>query len=250
MNRKNKYYLIFLILGIPVVIYFYFLICRTYVINGDDLSTFIDVSNAKENSSILNLFTNVGKFRPVSAFVSKFIFQTFQKNLTAYYLFNVFIQTLNTFIFAFCLNFFLRSPLLSVIFSLLYALTRFSFFITSQPLSGGCLEGLALTFFLLSYFFILFTLCGKGKTYYTFLASILFANLSIYTHERYIVLYPLFFLVLFFFPTLKTLSIKHKSILAITIISSVVINVAIKKLFYSMPFFVGTGGTNISFSFV
>ncbi len=193
-----------------------------------------------------------GKFRPVQLFTSRLIFDLFQKNLNLYYLFNVLIQSLNTCLVALLLNLFLQSVFLSFSFSLFYGLSRFSFYDMTQLFCGGALEGLAVTFFLLSLFFILRALMdGKRnpRTIYTsFLWSILFANLSICTHERYIVLFPFILVVALFSAARQMLTNRQKALATILIVVSVLLNVAIKKYVYATPFFVGTGGTNITFS--
>ena len=181
------------------------------------------------------------------------IYELFYKNLESYYLFNVVIQSVNTCLVAMLVNLFLRSPLLSLLTSLLYGLSRFSFFIVAQLFNGGILEGLAMTFFLLSLFFALKTIVEKDNTYIQVIRalawSLVFANLSMYTHERYIVLFPFLMIVIFFFPRQHKLLGKKKIYFAAAAILSMLVNAGIKKYAYGMPFFVGTGGTNISFSF-
>jgi len=81
------------------------------------------------------------------------------------------------------------------------------------------------------------------------LFAILFANLSLYTHERYIVLFPFLLLVLIATATLKKVKQKQSGLLAALIIGSILLNVFVKKYVFGMPFFVGTAGTHVDFSF-
>ncbi len=254
MKKTKQYIWIMSLLAIPIIIYLYFLKCRTYTIYGDDLYLYHSLLKANSFSEIMGLSTNYEKYRPISVLLTKLVFVLFYKNLSAYYLFNVGIQTINTYILALILNKFLKSPFFALAFSLLYGLTRFSFFVTSQIYNGGVLEGLAISFFLLSLFFILNTVINieftEKKILYNFAISILFANMCIYTHERYIVLFPFIILVALFFPYVKKITFSNKIFICAMAIASIVLNVAIKKYVYSMPFFVGTGGTTITFSFL
>lgn len=251
---KNKNYLLLLLffIAIPFIIYFYFLKWKTDTIYGDDLFIFKQYSELHGFFQKINLPTVSGKYRPMHGLSLYLIIEWFQKNLDDYYIFNIAIQTINTFILAKLLNLFLKSPFVSLLFSLILGLSRFSFFNISQLLNGGALEGLAITFFLLSVYHLTKALAKdelaasqKEKQIYI---SVLFANFSLYTHERYIVLFPFIFLVVLLFPGLKALTQKQKANLCFAALASIVLNVGIKKYVYSMPFFVGTGGTNISFS--
>src|SRR5439155_24250209 len=108
-------------------------------------------------------------------------------------------------------------------------------------------------FFLLSVYYLTKVLVKNGllasQIQKSIVLSIVFANLSMYTHERYIVLFPFIFLTVLLFPNLKTLSLKQKISLGLAAVASLALNIIIKKYVYTMPFFMGTGGTNISFSF-
>ncbi len=239
-------------MAVPVIIYFFFQQWKTNTVYGDDLYVFRDLSKNSSISDIVNSTAINGKFRPVQALSLKLIFELFQKNIMGYYLFNVLIQTINTYLVALVLNLFLRSPFTSLLFSLIYGLSRFSFYDFADIFNGGALEGLAMSFFLLSVYFILRALIRTSEPAKSLqtavLWSVLFANLAICTHERYIVLFPFIVVVLFLFPGLKHLTLKRKFTLSLLACMSIVLNVVLKKFIYSMPFFVGTGGTNISFS--
>ena len=253
MNKSFNYSLLLIILLIPVIIYLYFLQWKSGTIYGDDLYIFKGHEGLHSFSEKISMPVSSGKFRPVNGLSIHFLIELFQKNLTLYYAFNVGIQAINTFLFAVLLNLFLKSPSLSLVFSLAVGLSRFSFFNMSQLLNGGALEGLAMTFFFLSVFFFLRAIVQVGysgiQQYREIISGILFANISMYTHERYLVLFPFIILVVLFYPHLSQLSKKQKISLCVFALGSVILNIVIKKAFYGIPFFVGTGGTNISFSF-
>ncbi len=252
MNRNKKILFSLCVMAVPIIIYFFFLQWKTNTVYGDDLYVFRDLLKNSSISKIINSTATNGKFRPVAAFSLKFIFELFHKNLNGYYLFNVLIQTLNTYLVALLLNLFLRSHFASLSFSLIYGLSRFSLYDFVDIFNGGALEGLAMLFFILSVYFILTGLVRTSeptrRLQKAFLLSVLFANLAMYTHERYIVLFPFIVVVLFFSPGLHPLPLKHKFSLSLLACLSIVLNIVLKKFAYSMPFFVGTGGTNISFS--
>lgn len=250
-QKANNLLLFFFIICLPVLLFYYFLIIKTAVIYGDDLNIFMAHSNLKTFSEKINLSLPSQKYRPVHDFVMHFMIVIFQKHIGYYYLFNIAIQTLNTFLFAAIVNLFLRSAYLSLFFSLIVGLSRFAFFNISQLYNGGALEGLAMTFFFLSLYFLLKILVFPDlhlKKQKSVLLSLLFANLSMYTHERYIVLIPFIVIVIFSFGT-KILGNRQKIFLSLLAVLSIILNVVIKKYVYSIPFFVGTAGTNISFSF-
>lgn len=238
--------------AIFATIYFYFLPLQTRIIYGDDLNIYMNFSGLHNFRDRINMDVPYGKFRPVHDLAIMFLIETFGRKLSYYYLFNVLIQALNTVIFAITLRLFIKPTWLALLFSILLGLSRFSFFNISQLLNGGALEGLAMTFFLLFLFSLLKTLgdndyssINKQRGLYL---AILFANLSMYTHERYIVLFPFIIFVVLQFPGLKVVSSRQKTVLIGTAAGSVLLNIFIKKSFLSLPFFVGTGGTNMSFS--
>lgn len=254
VKTKNSFFLFLLFLiVVPIIIYFYFLKWKTDTIYGDDLLMFRDVTGTNSFIERLNWHVAFQKYRPVHGLSMQMIIDWFGKNINAYYVFNVAIHTINTFIFALLINLFLKSPVLSFAFSLIFAVSRFTFFNISQLLNGGALEGLAITFFLLSVFFIIRSVWQQETTAKQknkdILISILFANLSMYTHERYIVIIPCIILLILLAPQLKQFTIRQKSILISFAVLSMFLNVGIKNFVFSMPFFVGTGGTNMSFSF-
>jgi hypothetical protein len=252
-NKKKHYFFLISLIAIPVIIYFYFLKWQTVVAYGDDLYIFRDYYGLDSFSEKINLPVSFEKYRPVHGFSMYLMIEWFQKNLDYYYLFNVGIQTINTFLFAITLNLFLKSPYFSLFFSLIIGISKFSYFNISQLLNGGAMEGLAMTFFLASLYFFLKT-TGKNdqassQKQRMIIWSIVFANLSIYTHERYIVMLPFIAVAIFILPSLKILSRNQKIGLGLVALVSILINVIVKKYIYSLPFFVGTAGTNIDFSF-
>ncbi len=251
--KQQRSLLILGVAAVPIIIFIYFLRWKTDVIYGDDLHMYITHEGLSSLSEELNMPTLYGKYRPVHGFVSHVLIEVFNKHTSGYFLFNIGIQSLNTLLFAMLVNLFLRSPFLSLLLSLLIGLSRFAFFNITQLLNGGALEGLAMTFFLASLFFMTRILLLQDKAVFQkqrdIIWAFVFANLGMYTHERYIVFIPFMILLILLYPGLRSFSIKQKAIFSLIGIASFVLNIALKKYVYTIPFLAGTGGVNISLSF-
>ena len=247
MKKREQYLLILSVIAVPVIIYCYYLKWKTNAVSGDDLYIFKDHFSNIADREITN------KFRPINSLLINSFFHFFQKNLDYFFYFNIGIQIINAYIFASVLNLFLKSPWLSVLAALTIGLSHFSFYAVTQLYNGGALEGLAMTFFLLSLLYLLKGILSadpaKPRTQKAFLISLLFANLSMYTHERYIVLFPFIIFIVVLFPLSKSLSTKQKATICALSVFSPLLNAALKTYIFAMPFFVGTGGTSISISF-
>jgi len=252
MNKWKDYVLWWIPFIMAGIIYFYFLPVKTTVIYGDDVRNYMLHEGLSGFFDKINMELAFKKFRPIHGLSTHLVIYFFQKNLYYYYLFNVGVQTLNALLFAMLLNLFLKARWLSLFFSLLVALSRFSVFNMNQLLNGGVLEGLAKTFFFLSLFFILKTLMDPdpdvSKKMKRMILSILFANLSMYTHERYIMIFPFILLLLLFYPGLRSMAFRQRLLLLSMVGASMILNIAIKKYMFSIPFFMGTANTPISFS--
>jgi hypothetical protein len=250
--KESKYPYIFGFIAIFIITYLYFLGLKTTTIYGDDLLTVRDIRGLKGFFGHVNMSVSVQKYRPVNGVALNTIAALFQKHLGWFYFFNILIQAINTVIFARILNLFLKSVYLSLGISLVYGLSRFLFYNVAQLFYGGALEGLAMAFFLLFLFFILKAFVqddlSAEQKYKDVLRSILFANLCIYTHERYIALFVFIILAVLLSYNLKGLSTKQKLGLCAAAVFSIVLNVVIKKYIFAIPFFVGTGGTTMQFS--
>ena len=251
MNRTVNYSFIFFVLMVPVLIYLYFLQWKTGTIYGDDLYIYKNHEGLNSFSEKIGMPVSFGKYRPVHGLSMHFLIELFQKNTGGYYVFNTAVQVINTFLFALTINLFLRSASLSLLCGLTAGLSRFSYFNITQLLNGGALEGLAMTFFLLFLFFFVRALISETyspvQKQREIIRSILFANLSMYTHERYIVLFLFVIAVMVLYPGLQFTRKQKTGIVAISI-ASIVLNVLLKKAVYNMPFFMGTASTGMKFS--
>ena len=253
MNKTKSFPLILFAISIPFIVYFFFINWQPHTIYGDDLIIYMAHSKQNGFADKMNLLIPMGKYRPVNGFVLNLLIGAFQRNLTGYFLFNIGVQAINIFLFASLLNFFLKSPFASLLVALTLGLSRFALYNVTQLLYGGVMEGLALTFFLASLFFLLKAvvrdpLSPSQKTGEMIL-SVVFANLSMYTHERYIVIFPFIILAVFFFTSLRALTRNQRIGLVAFAVTSMILNFVTKSYILSIPYFMGTGGQAMSFSF-
>lgn len=238
--------------AIAIIVYFNFYRWRTDTVYGDDLFTFKDYFGVHGIWNRIVLQVDVQKFRPVHGVVFNSLIESFHKNTNLYYLFNSFIIAVDTFLLAMILNLFLNSYLFSFLFALTFGLSKFFYYCVNQLLFGGAMEGLALAFFLCFTFFIVSAAIEKNghaqKKLKYLLLSVLFANLCIYVHERYVITFGFLLIILFLYKGFRELSIRQKAIVASCILLSPLLNIFIKKTIYPMPFLLGTGGAKIKFS--
>ena len=176
----------------------------------------------------------------------------FGKDLHGYFVFNVFIQTFISCVFALILNLFIDSKFLSFFLSLLVGLSRFSYYNIIQLLNGGSLEGLALLVFLLMVYFLMRYFLNKARdardNYKYLLYAIVFANIGMYVHERYVVLLPAILLIALLHPVRYKLTIKKRMIICLLAVFSLYINYFLKVNVCHYAFFMGTSNQPMVFS--
>ena len=236
-------------IGLPFAVFIYFYSVRTQCIYGDDLFIFRDFSNLKLHGNFKEVISSSQKFRPVSFLCTYLIHGAFGKHIMRYFVFNVLVQSLNAIIFTAILNRVLRSEWLAVLLGLCVAFSRFALYNMTQLFCGGTLETLAMTFFLLTLFFVvqyIEKLQQGVSANREMLIAILFSNLAMYTHERYLALFVFLFVVLLLYKGGD--SFNRRVVNGTLILGSVLLNIALKKLVLKMDFFVGTGGSHISLS--
>lgn len=245
-----KIYWVLYFIAVFSVIYFYLLPYKTSVIYSDDLFLYIKYHRLSGLWEKLNLSRHFNQIRPVRDLVVHLQILVLDKNMSGYYIFNIGILAINALIFARILNIFLKNGLLSVICGLVLGLSRFSYYLATQLYDGGALEGIALLFFLLSLCHLMMVLYKHKKEsdkYRDMLMSILYANLSMYTHERYIVMFAFVLLIIVFYPSTKAFPTKKKIALAAISMVSIMVPFLLKYLI-GIRVFMGTGGADITFT--
>ncbi len=253
MKKNTPLYYISSFLGLGIIIYLYFLKWKNVSFHDDDLFVLKSYGEASGFWGKVNMATSIGIFRPFQGLSIYFLVETFSKNLDLYYLYNVLFQTINAFLFARVLDIFLRSPYLSLFISLILGLSRYCYYNIVQLYGGGALEGLALMFFLLFLHITLRTLTQENASIKEqrngLLLALLYANFCMYTHERYAVLLPFIILLVLLFPSIKSIGWRNRVLIIGLGICSIALPLLIKKYYFSMQLFMGTGYTSISFSF-
>ncbi len=248
--RWTHLVLAFIIVYIIIAVYFYG--GRSVNFYGDDLIA----SKYHENQPTLwgKINANIGdqKFRPVQGLVQHWIMIAFHGNSLYYYFFNVFVQALDAVLLFAILNMFLQAPLVSFTFCLMFAISRLTAYNITQLIFGGSLEALVTGFFLMTLYLIVKAIKVRNQpaNYYNkiFLWCILLTNLAFYTHERYIVLFPFIIMVMFLFHFHEKFNVRKKLLLSALCVFSIAVNAYIKIGIYKVPFFKGTGSSNITFS--
>ncbi|WP_431211975.1 hypothetical protein ACQ86N_40365 [Puia sp. P3] len=146
INAKPSSFVL-LIVVIPLIVYFFFVQWQPTTIYGDDLIVYMKHSGLHGFAEKMSLPTTMGKYRPVHGLVLNVLIAAFQKNLAGYFLFNIGIQVLNTFLFAMVVNLFVSSAFYSLFISLTVGLSRFALYNVTQLFYGGPMEGVAMSFF-------------------------------------------------------------------------------------------------------
>ena len=184
------------------------------------------------------------KYRPVFQIICHFLFSVFDKNLTLYLAFNLVMQGLNS------VFFFLIASRLSnnkfaipLILTIAFASSRLALYQVTQVI--GPVESVALAFFLAMIYAVLRSQNDTTPKRWQWLA-IIAITLSIYTHERYIVVIPWLAVILFNSRSNKGMTFKYRSLLALACLAVLGSNFIVKVLLLHTPFFVGTGGYNIT----
>ncbi|RYY56470.1 MAG: hypothetical protein EOO09_06360 [Chitinophagaceae bacterium] len=251
-GRPEKYLVPAFLLFAPVLVYLYFLNWKTGTIYGDDLLIYHDYQALNGTLEKINLPNLSHKYRPVHGLNIHWMISLFGRHLHAYYIFNVLVQSACVFATAWTVRLITKSALLAVLAGLLVGFSRFSFFSMTQLMNGGALEGMGFLFALLTTASLVRALQepvhpGPGPLK-NFWLSLLFANLAMYTHERYLVLFPVIALAALLSPVLRGNGWKGRGLIASAAVISILLNVAIKIFIIRIPFMVGTSGTEISVS--
>jgi hypothetical protein len=252
MNRTNRntlliYFLLFLIFFSGA--YLYFAESQTRIIYGDDLSVYQLQAGSKKLSEVIDVGRICTKYRPIHGVITYLLVNLFRKNLFYYFLFNVFVQALIGVVFTATVNVFLRNMFLSFMMGLFAAFTRFGYYNVIQVLCGGPMEGVAMLFFLLTLYHLTVYLARnefeQKRLLYHLVMSVLFANLAVYTHERYIVLFPAIILCCIIGAVRNDVKRGQTVIVCAVALGSLLLNYALKVYVYQYPFLVGTRTSSI-----
>lgn len=217
------------------------------VLMGDDLNAWKIFS---EISGFLNYsFGSVSfnKYRPVFNVVQYILFDSFGHNYSAFKLINLLMNSSISILLFFVFRSMIEENKMSKIifpflFSCLYITSRFSYYSVLQMY--GLMEALCLLFLILIITFLMYYDKSKKETY---LHLVLLLNLLIvFTHERYMVLFPALILIFYFFEITK----KKKNLYICLLIFPSILNFLIKKIWFASTFLEGTGGATLEFDII
>jgi 4-amino-4-deoxy-L-arabinose transferase-like glycosyltransferase len=211
-----------------------------HVLMGDDLSSWSYYNQEQSfwNSTILNHAAD--KYRPVWNIIQYALFKLFHSNYQIFFLINI----LFNYIIVVSLYRLIKlitngSYLIAVSFSFLYLISRFAYYSLLQL--TGLMEALCL--FLLIWILYYSVLIYRNHISYSYYLITLYV-LIIFTHERFISLFPFIFLLFLFN---KQINKQKKIRLILGLIVIVAFNIFLKEIVFQSHLMVGTGGTNISF---
>ncbi len=252
MKKAINIALILYLVAAFVAVYFFFLKWETKTVYGDDLFLFKSYFASESFAEKFEITFSSDKFRPVFGVIFSNVVGWFQNDSHSYFLLNTCIHAINTLLFMLVVNIVLESYLLAFLFSLAFSLSRFFYFFMGQLLVGGMLEGVALSFFLLVLYHTTIVLWRKDlkpeKVSQHLLLGLVFANLCIYSHERYIGTFAFILMVAFYCFWTGNLKKKEAVLVSALAVASVAFNVYVKVGLFHIPFLVGTGKTMIAFS--
>ncbi|MCW3124255.1 MAG: hypothetical protein JWQ38_3747 [Flavipsychrobacter sp.] len=252
MKKYRSVYWLLMPVVAFAILYFYFLPFETKTIYGDDLAFYREHFTLNSISDWVNCIKADQKLRPVTGLLDRVLISLFDKDMHKYYVFNIAIQAIITTVFALIIDLLLSWPLFAFFISMLIGTSRFAFYNVSQIYWGGPMEGLAMIFFLWMLYLLTkaFVRTGNtnGQNARLMLCATMIGNFAMYTHERYIVLFPFIMLVALLYPFVNQLTTKLKTIVCSASVLSMAANFLIKKYIYGFQFFVGTGGQHMKFS--
>ncbi len=184
------------------------------------------------------------KYRPVFQLLFHFLFSVFDKKLILYLAFNLVMQGLNSVLFFLIASRLSKNKfIIPFVLTLAFASSRLALYQVTQVI--GPVESVAFAFFLAMIYAVLRSLDDPSPKRWQWLA-ILSIALCIYTHERYVVVIPWLVFILFYSHANKSRTFKYRCSLALACLMVLGSNLIIKVLLLHIPFFVGTGGYNIT----
>jgi hypothetical protein len=210
------------------------------VFMGDDLNHIVGAQTGGYASSLgraLSHEEGATKYRPVFATCLYLETLAFGNSFGSYVWFNTILEFLSACTVALiCYRLSRRNLLISLACSVMFVISRFSYYQVHQMV-GGALEGLSMLLFLLAIYAVVFAY-GRRRPAILAVALLLYFTL-IFTHERYTVAAPVLALAILLAP----MSFRHKwhrYAIATVPILFVIFNYVLKVYIFQIPFFQGT----------
>lgn len=252
MKKYKLTYWILMPVLVFAILYVYFLPFETKTIYGDDLGFYREHFKLHTFTDWLNCAATDRKFRPVTGIIDGMLIHLTDKHLHGYYVFSILVQTIITVVFAAIIDLLVNAPLFAFFISILIGTSRFALYNITQLYWGGPMEGVAMIFFLWAVYLLMkafISMNNSSKDNYRMLLYVTaIANMAMYTHERYLVLFPFAALVALFYPFRRRLTVLQKILIVVSGVFSLAINYTLKTYVYGYPFLMGTGGQQLKFS--
>jgi hypothetical protein len=215
---------------------------------GDDLFNYHAFVTGDFASSPWKAISGVysEKYRPIWTFIIYIEYSTFGTNLEYYMIFNLIIHSISaTVVFLIALELSGGRYFVATLIVIAVSTARLALYQVTQ--ATGSVEGCAfLAFVLMLYFVVKAVAYGKTTDKWNWL-TIAAAVVAMNIHERYIVLGPWLVLIFLVLWRTHTLSFKRSiRLLTVTTLGTVA-NAAIKAVVFGGEFFVGTGGSHMTF---
>lgn len=205
------------------------------LIFGDDLANLEIFYNSRDNFLGYVFNSNWNKFRPIFNIVFYILFYLFSNNTWLFGYFNLYLFFLISVILFYFLTKITKNAFVSFCLSSVFLISRFAYYNLAQAL--GVMESMSLLFSAI-YLYLIWLYFNNKKNKYFWLSLIVF-TLLIFTHERFIVLVGMYFIIF-------VLIGEKKNIIPYLItLLPVFVNVVVKSYILNIRTFDGTGGTNI-----
>lgn len=232
-----------LILIIFVLNFLWFNPFDFHVFIGDDLNAW-NYFNITKDNPIHYIFqtTLANKYRPVFNTIQYILFFLFGDSYKNYFYFSIVLNFINLIVFFKIIVRITSNYLISFCFVMILLVNRFSYYNVLQLF--GVMEAVALLLFLILIYSVI-ELLNKptGRKY---LCVIILELLLIFTHERYLVVFPA--LMLTFYLSIPG-SFRKKISFSLFPLIPVLLNIFIKKFLLKIVILEGTAGTHISVDF-
>jgi hypothetical protein len=210
------------------------------VFMGDDLNHIVSAQTGGYASSLEKALTcaeGAVKYRPVFATYLYLETLMFGNDFNSYIYLNVFLEFLNACLVALiCYRLSRKHLLVAFTCSVMFIISRFSYYNVHQMV-GGALEGLALLLFLLMVYTVVYAYESRKPAVLAW--TLLFYFMLIFTHERYAAVAAMLAVAILLAPMNFRLT-WHRYAIATLPLLILMFNFLLKVFALHMPFFQGT----------
>lgn len=194
------------------------------------------------DNPLLLAFSDIGVCRPVFFCVIVFLYRIFGHSYVAFWWTSVFLSAFTGYILYKIINKRVGGYAYGIVASVIYTVAIYSYYGITQVY--GIMEQMCLLFVILFYDSMIDFV--EKEDVYNFVCSVVYYGLALFTHERFLVLFGVFFLQISFFSFSKKYLKKIIYICCASI--PLVLFVFFKKVVFNTPIFRGTAQQSIHIS--